>query len=493
MEEAKGAEKKTPEAEAPGAPGFASRRGEPSVPDPANLAAPAPETPSETPPETSPETPPETPEEKAARLAAKRAEKAEKKAAKKKAAKPAAPEAAPGVAPEAAPGVATGAAPGPETAPPPHRFRPPARRAGRRVRHIVLALFFLAWVLAPLGVSAWYLYTVAQDQYASHVGFSVRREEMGSAVEILGGITELSGSSSTDTDILYEFLRSQQIVRLINARLPLAEIFTRPEDPVFSLGEDTRIEALHGHWKRMVKVYYDNASGLIEVRVLAFSPEEAQALAEALFVESAEMINRLSAIARADATRYAQEELERAVERLKAARQAMTAFQNRTGIVDPAADLQGQMGVLNGLNGQLANAQVDLELLLDNSSQNDPRVQQARRKIAAIEQLIEQERLKFTDAGSGENAFSALLAEFAELRVDVEFAEKSYVSAQATYDAALAEAQRTSRYLATHIEPTLAETAEYPQRIILLLTIGGILFISWAILTMIYYSLRDRR
>ncbi len=376
----------------------------------------------------------------------------------------------------------------------------PARPARLRSRHYFLGLFFLLWVVMPLTGAAWYLFTVADDQYASTVGFSVHTEEARSTLEFLGGITELSGSGSTnsDTDILYAFIQSQEMVRTIHLHLDLVRIYSSPEDPIFSLGEDHRIEALMRHWRRMVTVFYDNASGLIEIRALAFDPDNAHAITTAIFAESSQMINRLSAVARADATRYAQEELTRAVERLKSARQARTAFQNRTQIVDPVADIQSRMGILHSLQAQLANTKIERQLLLQTStSDSDPRVLQVERKLSAIQNLIEEERGRFGAAPTGENgegiAYSALLAEFEALQVDLEFAEKSYLSAQATYDVALAESQRTSRHLAAYISPTKAETAEFPRRIIILLTLGGMLWISWAILTMIFYSLRDRR
>ena len=374
------------------------------------------------------------------------------------------------------------------------RFAPPVGRARFRLRHFFLVAFFLLWVVAPVGIAAVYLYTVASDQYASHIGFSVRKEENGSAIELLGGITELSGSSSSDTDILYEYIQSQKIVRIIDEKLNLKNIYSNPDDPIFGLGDDLRIEALLRYWRKMVRVFYDNSSGLIEVRVLAFNPLDAQKVAEALFEESSLMINKLSAIARDDATIYAQEELLNSVARLKTARQVMTSFQTRTQIVDPSADLQGQMGVLNSLQTELAATKIELELLLDNSAQNDPRVLQQSRKIAAIQGLIKDERNGF---GGGEDGsletFSQQLSEFQGLLVDVEFAEKSYLASQAVYDGAIAEARRKSRYLAMHIEPTLAETGEYPQRILLLIMLLGFLSISWAILVMVYYSLRDRR
>ncbi|WP_297772739.1 sugar transporter [uncultured Roseovarius sp.] len=373
--------------------------------------------------------------------------------------------------------------------------RPPVQRARMRLRHVIIALSFVLWVIVPLAIASVYLYQVARDQYASHVGFSVRTEEVGSAVELLGGITELSGSSSSDTDILYEFIQSQQMVRSVNEQLDMQAIYRRPDDPVFTLGEDARVEALAKYWQRMVKIFYDRGSGLIELRVLAFRPEDARSIAEVIFTESSEMINELSAIARADATRYAEEELARAEDRLKAANTSLTAFRNRTQIVDPQADIQGQMGLLNSLNAQMAEAQIERELLLDNTNDSDPRVAQANRKMAAIQKLIDEERASFGGQGglSGVTQYSDILEEYQALELERQFAEKSYLSALAARDAAVAKAQQQSRYLATHIAPTLAETPEYPRRLMLLGIMAGFLFVSWSILVMVYYSLRDRR
>ncbi|MCP5036046.1 MAG: sugar transporter, partial [Rhodobacteraceae bacterium] len=333
---------------------------------------------------------------------------------------------------------------------------PTARPAHRRPRHLFLALFFVVWVIAPLGAVSWYLFGIAEDQYASVVGFSVRKEETGSALEFLGGITDLSGSSYSDTDILYEYIQSQEMVRLVHAKLDMARIYTKPGDPFFSLGDDLRIEALARYWKRMINVYYDNSSGLIEIRVLAFNPRDAQEIVAVIYDQSSMMINQLSTIARADITRYAQEELTRAVERLKLARQARSAFQNRTRIVDPMADISGRMGLLNTLHAQLAETKIEQELLLRNSlSDNDPRKQQIERKLDAIQKLIDEERGQFVNGSdsvesSGEATYSELLAEFEALQVDLEFAEQAYLSAQASHDIALAEAQRKSRYLAAY-------------------------------------------
>jgi len=76
--------------------------------------------------------------------------------------------------------------------------------------------------------------------------------------------------------------------------------------------------------------------------------------------------------------------------------------------------------------------------------------------------------------------------------VDAEYAEQSYRAALTALEAARDDAARQSRYLATYIKPTMAQDSEYPQRFIL----GGLsalfLLLFWSILSLIYYSIRDR-
>lgn len=372
---------------------------------------------------------------------------------------------------------------------------PAARLARLRLRHRLAMLSFVLCVLLPVLGMAGYLYRFAADQYASTVGFTVRTEEAGSAMEILGGLTSLSSASSSDTDVLYKFIQSQKLVREMDARLNLRTIYRKPAtDPVFTLAPDASIEDLVAYWERMVRIYYDPGTGLMEIEARAFDPADARAISSEIFARSSQMINTLSAVARDDTTRYAREELDTAVARLKEARQALTLFRNETQIVDPSADIQGQMGLLSSLNAQLATSLIDLDLLAETTRDTDPRVEQARRQIAVIEKRISEEREKL-GVGTNHNgrAYADLVGQFEALQVDLEFAEKAYVSALSAYDTAVAEARRQSRYLAAYIEPTLAETPLYPQRAIILLVSAFALFGLWAVSVLIYYSLRDRR
>ncbi|WP_299287705.1 capsule biosynthesis protein [uncultured Tateyamaria sp.] len=359
---------------------------------------------------------------------------------------------------------------------------------------MIFSFFFC--VVGPSASVGWYLWERAADQYASTVGFSVRTEEVSSAIELLGGITELSGSSSSDTDILYEFIQSQRLVADIDVEIDLRGMWSKPtQDPVFAYEAPGTIEDLQSHWQRMVRVSYDSGTGLINVRALAFDPEDAQAISTAIYQKSQQMINALSDIARSDSIEFARAELDRSVEQLKIARAAVTAYRNRTQIVDPSQAVGTQTALIGNLEQQLATALIDLDLLLQTTREKDPRTVQARLRVQVIEERIAEERRKLGigDGADNQAAFADLVGEFESLHVDREFAENSYTGALAAFEAAQAEARRQSRYLAAHVLPTRAEQAKFPQRDVLLAIFTLFAFLIWGIAVLVIYALRDRR
>ncbi len=387
-----------------------------------------------------------------------------------------------------------------ETAPISH-VAPPAAKARMKVRHVGAFFSFLIFALAPPAATAWYMWDRAADRYISNAGFSVRTEEVGSAFEFLGGVAELSGSSSSDSEILYQFIQSQELVRTIDDALDLRALWSKGDpdkDPIFNYNGDDTIEDLTDYWEKMVKVFSDSGTGLIDIEVQAFTADDAYQINQAIYNESLSMINRLSAIAREDGTRYAREDLNSAVERVRDARLALMEFRNRTQIVDPAQSIQSQMGIMASLQSALAEELIELDILLQSTSQDDPRIVRAQQRVDVIEARIEEERAKFgigqnAPTDSDEPAFAELVGEYESLAVTLEFAESTFLASQATLDAALAESRRQSRYLAAHINPTLPESPQAPYRLQTTLLVAMFSMLFWAIGLLSAYALRDRR
>lgn len=369
---------------------------------------------------------------------------------------------------------------------------PPARL---RWRHVLVMASFLLCVVLPSAAAFFYLYEIADDQYSSRVSFSIRSEEFRNPLEALGSFGDLSTGSSSDADILDKYLRSQKLLEDIRGEVDLETIYSKPAyDPVFAFKRGQPIEALLDYWKRMAYITFNSSTGLIDIEVFAFTADDAHAIATAVMNASSRLVEELSQIAREDTTKYAAYELDRAQTRLTQVRQEMRDLRDRERIIDPRADLESQMGVLTALQRELATALVDLDLLTGSTREDDPRIVASHRKIDAIEERIEKERDKLGRTSTNdEQAFAAIVGDFESLQADREFAEKAYLGARAAYDSALAEARRKSRYLAAHVPPTMAESAQYPSRLLLGFTVLGFCFVFWTIAVLTLYGMRDRR
>ncbi len=376
---------------------------------------------------------------------------------------------------------------------------PTAAPARMRRRHWGLMASFVLLVIAPFAAVAYYLMEVAVPQYASTTGFTVRQSESGAGGAMLDGLAAFtSGSGQSDTDILFEYILSQELVRRIDARLGLMAHYSEPHDrdPVFALSPEASIEGVVEYWQRIVRVSYGQSSGLIELRVRAFEPEMARDIAQAIIDESQLLVNELNGAARADLIRFAQADLDATMERLRLAREAVTIFRTRSQIVDPERDLQGRLGVLNNLQQQLAEALIEFDLLNANTADpDDPRLRQLAQRAVVIRARIAQERENFTlaDAQVGGADYPSLMAEFEGLMVDREFAEESYRGALTALEIARVNDARQSRYLAVFIQPTLSESAGFPRADVILGLTALFLLLGWSILALVFYSIRDRQ
>lgn len=368
-------------------------------------------------------------------------------------------------------------------------------------RHWILVLSFLLLVIAPSALGIGYLYTRAADQYHSTVGFSVRSEDSTTSLGVLEGLVGSSASSGArDSDILYEFIRSQQLVHEINEDIDLVAIFNEPEnDPLFTAGEKPTIEELHAYWSWMVSVAYDSGTGLIEVEARAFSPENASLIAQAVVNRSTTLINELSSDAKQDAIRFASQDLEEAEARLRDVRRQIRAFRDAEQQIDPTGDIEQLLGVVQVLEGELSKMLISREVLFRQVGKDDSRVLTLDRKIEATKRQIEQERSKIgigTKSGNDLETGGSLadnVGNFEELVMDREFAEKAYIAVLAAYTEARAEARRKHRYLAAHVGPTAAQKSLFPRRWLLSLVLVFILIVSWLVLVLISFNVRESR
>lgn len=368
-----------------------------------------------------------------------------------------------------------------------------ARKARMRKRHWMVWLSFLVMVLGPLAVTFWYLTQRASPQFSSQMSFSIRSEEFTNPLDALSGLGQLSTGTTADADIVYEFISSQKIVRDIDTQIGLRQLYAGADtDPVFALAKDVSVEELVRHWRWMVQGSLDKGSGLIHVESFAFDADAAQQINKAILQHSQQLVDRLSLLAREDATKYARADLDDARLRLKHARQSLSQFRAKSQVIDPTLTVQSQGGVSAALQHQLAEALIDFDLLSGSiSNRNDSRMKQAQLRIDAIRSRLESERIALSSGV--DSGMVSIVGDYEALIVEREFAEQAFLAAAAAYDGAKADAKRRTKYLAVHIEPTLADSALYPRSLLIIGIAALLLTLFWSVALMVSYSIRDRR
>lgn len=372
---------------------------------------------------------------------------------------------------------------------------PPVNTAKIKFRHIIIFLSFIFVVIIPSSFASWYLLEKAQKQFGSTVAFTVNTEDVSAAVDILGGLSALGSSGSKDSDILYEYILSRSLVEKVHKSLNLKKMFSKNfnSDPWYSLDPSSTIEDIVEYWSEMVTIVYDRKVGMIEITAKAFTAKDAKLITETILMESSKKINQLSDISREDTVKYAKQELNASIDRLRVSRLVLTKFRSQNKFIDPKTEFGVQTNLLSALLQDLSATIVENDMLGIFVKKNDPRKLQLQRKIAVLEARIEQERAKFSSDGYNDENYSKTMLEFESLSIDLEYAQQAYLAAMTSYDSAVIESQRQSRYLATYIDPTLAERAEYPKNWTILSILYLISVFVWLALVLIFYALRDRK
>ncbi|MEQ8482573.1 MAG: RkpR, polysaccharide export protein [Hoeflea sp.] len=374
-----------------------------------------------------------------------------------------------------------------------------------RLRHWAILISFIAVVLIPGALATSYMLFVAQDQYHSSSSFAVRSIENTSASDVLGMFTQsTAGSTVSDSYILLDYVRSEQMVKMVDKKFDLNSIYAvRGLDYYYALSPDAPIEAKLNFWNSIIQINFDQTSGIIDLKVRAFEPDQAREIADFIIATSEKLVNELSSKARNSVLESAHEEVYLAERRLSSARSALLAYRDRAQEVDPSEGAKMAAELIGSLELQLVQLNSSYATARSQMADDSPRVRLLRNQIASLEEQIRIERARLGSGTStepspktgrltGSNDVASRIAAYEVLETDREFAERAYAAALTSLEKARMDANSRQRYLAVFLKPTTSELAQYPNRIFNSFLVTGILLFFWSIVLMGYYNIRDR-
>jgi capsular polysaccharide transport system permease protein len=325
----------------------------------------------------------------------------------------------------------------------------------------------IALYLCPSILAVVYFGLVATDRYVSEAQFVIRTASKPMGAVGFGAFLHMVGLSRSPDDVfsVQSFLASRDAARLLSERLPLRDYYGVPEADFIarypSLIYGPTLEELHKYLGRMITTIYSSNTGITTLRVQAFRPEHAKAVADTLLDLGEQMVNRMNTRIQEDAVRISQDELTRNEQGLIAAQIAITTFRNKELMIDPAGSSVVVTELIGRLSAELAQVQTQLRET-SSAAPDAPHVVSLRRRVAALEAQIAQERGKVTSADGG---LANKLVEYERLVLEREFAKQNLAVAARALETARSDARRQQLYLERVVEPNLADYAISPERL----------------------------
>ena len=350
---------------------------------------------------------------------------------------------------------------------------------GRWFRRGIL-LSFVILVVVPIGLAALYLGVLASNQYVSEARFAVRDSES-SPLETIGGLAGFSGlQRMQEALIISNYIRSRAMFEEIDKSIGLRDRYARPDADFLSrLAPDDPIEDMIYYWRWKVDVEVDINSGIVTLKVRAFTPEDALLVATEVIRHSERLVNELSERARRNALTAAGEELARSEQNLRAALSEMRDIRNAEGVLDAGKSAESITKLIAELRSRSFLLREDYEAANRTVSPSAPHMRILQSRIQALQSQIQE--LEGKIAGGKENApLSTSQSHLQRGALNMKIAEDRYVLAAGKYEFARMETESQHAYLVTFVSPRLAEDSLYPRRLLFFVLVSLVVAAIWA-------------
>lgn len=373
------------------------------------------------------------------------------------------------------------------------------KRRRRRIGSLLLA------VLLPAVLTAIYLYCYAADQYVTEFRFSVRHEaplRMDAAgtsplSASLGGTGVSPLGAVTDSQIVIQYLKSRQVIDdMIASGVDLDAIYARADsDFLAHLRPSASVEERQRYWRRMVDPFFDMTTGIISVEVRAFTPVDAQLIAETTLGLAEKLVNGLSGRAHDDVLAYAASETSESEAKLKAAQSAIAAYRNHHAVLFPEMQATSDTSVEGKVWENLIEAKTAYNAqLAAGVSADSMQMRMLGNRITAMETALRDVhgRLAQTRTGAETDAsLASVVAGYDALHLDEQIAAKVYERSLTALQDARNAAGQQSVYLTAFVRPGLPQESMYPIRWRIMLETVLLSFVAWCLLQLLYHGIRD--
>ncbi|WP_439097901.1 capsule biosynthesis protein [Campylobacter devanensis] len=344
-------------------------------------------------------------------------------------------------------------------------------------------------------VVIFYYTFIAADRYVSNVSLSVKSTDGGSPVS-LSGIESLVGvasSSTEDIKLLQEYIKSFDMLQKLDEKINLRSLYEKQKlDLFFRIYSSTSKESYLKYYRDRIHILFDDATGLLNVAVEGFSPEDARNISAAILEECERFINEISHNIAREQLRFAQGELESAKQKYKDAKNELLAFQNEYGVFDPQSLAKTKAGFITEIELQISKKETELNTMRSYLNDNAPEIAALKAELRAHKEQLEKERRKVASNAS-QDKLNDVVAQFEALYLNLSFAEDVYKTAITAVETTRIEIGRKAKQVVVIQSPYVPDSAAYPNKMYNIITIFVILTLIFGVVRLVRAIIDEHR
>lgn len=344
-------------------------------------------------------------------------------------------------------------------------------------------------------VVIFYYTFIAADRYVSNVSLSVKSTDGGSPIS-LSGIESLVGvasSSTEDIKLLQEYIKSFDMLQKLDEKINLRSLYEKQKiDLFFRIYSSTSKESYLKYYRDRIHILFDDTTGLLNVAVEGFSPEDARNISAAILEECERFINEISHNIAREQLRFAQGELESAKQKYKDAKNELLAFQNEYGVFDPQSLAKTKAGFITEIELQISKKETELNTMRSYLNDNAPEIVALKAELRAHKEQLEKEKSKVASNAS-QDKLNDVVAQFEALYLNLSFAEDVYKTAITAVETTRIEIGRKAKQVVVIQSPYVPDSAAYPNKMYNIITIFVILTLIFGVVRLVRAIIDEHR
>ena len=359
---------------------------------------------------------------------------------------------------------------------------------------------FILCVVLPTVIGGVYYFVYATDQYVANFKFTVRdintATSTSAATDALTAMVGTSNKTSPyENYMLVEYMTSRQAAEDLQNKIDIASRYSRPFIDSWSrLNSTPSMEGLAGYWKLMAKVQFDTIQGTSSAEIRAFTPEDAFLIARTLLSLGEDLINEMAQRPQREAVQYAEAEVKRAEDRLRAILAQVAAFRSESGVIDPMTNIvTSNATVAATLRSSMATMQTEMTAMRRQGlNPNAQQLQTLQTRLKATEEQLKEVEAQISKSRpAGDSSIAKTVARYEQLEQERLFAQNMLTSTMQTLEQARANAASKRLYVTAFVKPAEPQVSTYPRRFIAVLTVAGASLLLWTISLLLSRSIGE--